>query len=255
MTAIAEFVGVTKTFATKKGEVQALAPVSFRLHADEFTTLLGTSGCGKSTLLHIAAGLETATSGEVLVDGVKVTGPGRDRGMVFQAYSLFPWLTAAENVEFALKGLTHSRAERREIAREQLRLVGLEKFADAKPAELSGGMRQRVGIARVLSYRPKILLMDEPFGALDAQTRIEMQELLTEVWESHRLSVLFVTHDIEEAIYLSDRILVMSARPGSIKEDVRIEIPRPRGPEVLTSPALVEYKAALTASVRAEAAR
>jgi len=165
---------------------------------------------------------------------VPIDGPGRDRGVVFQAYTLFPWLTARENVAFALGDLP--RAQRREIAEKQLALVGLQEFADARPGQLSGGMKQRVAIARALSYRPKILLMDEPFGALDALTRQVMQELLTEVWEQHRLTVLFVTHDVEEAVYVSDRVLVMTNRPGRIKAEIQVTLPRPRRYEMTTEP-------------------
>ena len=243
---------VRKVFEQKGGELVAVDDVSFDLGENEFATLVGTSGCGKSTLLAIVAGLEEQTSGDVLVQGTPVTGPGRDRGMVFQSYTLFPWLTVAGNVEFALRGEPMSKRERREVARAHLALVGLEGFADSYPSQLSGGMRQRVAIARALSYRPKILLMDEPFGALDAQTRQLMQELLTRVWEQHRLTVLFVTHDIDEAVFLSDRVLLMTARPGRIKEDVAIELERPRRFELLASPDFLGYKARLLASVREE---
>ena len=198
----------------------ALDGADFEIAEKEFVTVIGTSGCGKSTMLSIIAGLEEETEGVVLVDGEHVVGPGRDRGVVFQSYTLFPWLTAQKNVEFALRG---SGKERAEVAREHLDLVGLERFRDAYPSQLSGGMRQRVAIARALSYKPEVLLMDEPFGALDAQTRQLMQELLTKVWEEHRLTVMFVTHDIDEAVFLSDRVLVMTARPGRIKEELAIE--------------------------------
>lgn len=235
MNNIAQFKNVSKVFTSKAGTTEALSPINLSIAANEFTTLLGPSGCGKSTLLNIAAGLTDATGGEFLVGGKPVDGPGRDRGMVFQSYTLFPWMSARQNIEFALREMKYPKSERTEIALEQLRQVGLEKFAEAKPAELSGGMRQRVAIARVLSYKPKLLLMDEPFGALDAQSRSEMHELLTDVWQSHNLTVLFVTHDIDEAIYLSDRVIVMSPHPGRIREDVRIETPRPRTPEMLSS--------------------
>ena len=244
--------GLHKVFRDKERTVIALDEVGFDLVENEFATLVGTSGCGKSTLLSIVAGLETQTSGEVLVDGRPVTGPGRDRGMVFQTYTLFPWLTVRKNVEFALRAEPLSKAERSAVARENLVLVGLEGFADAYPSQLSGGMRQRVAIARALSYKPKVLLMYEPFGALDAQTRQLMQELLTRVWEEHRLTVLFVTHDIDEAVFLSDRVLLMTARPGRIKEDVRIDLPRPRTFGLLTTPEFFEVKSRLLASVREE---
>jgi ABC-type nitrate/sulfonate/bicarbonate transport system ATPase subunit len=244
--------GVRKVFDARAGEVVALDGVDFEIAEKEFVTVIGTSGCGKSTLLSIIAGLEEETEGEVLVDGEPVYGPGRDRGVVFQSYTLFPWMTAQKNVEFALQG---SRRERSEVAREHLELVGLEGFADAYPSQLSGGMRQRIAIARALSYKPQVLLMDEPFGALDAQTRQLMQELLTTIWEEHRLTVMFVTHDIDEAVFLSDRVLVMTARPGRIKEDIRVGVDRPRTFEVLTTPEFFEYKSRLLAAVREESLR
>ncbi|MBA3262514.1 MAG: ABC transporter ATP-binding protein [Thermoleophilaceae bacterium] len=244
--------GLHKVFEEKKRSVVALDGVSIDVAENQFATLVGTSGCGKSTLLSIVAGLETPTSGEVVVDGHSVTGPGRDRGMVFQTYTLFPWLSVQKNVEFALRAEPLSKTERRGVAREHLALVGLEGFTDAYPSQLSGGMRQRVAIARALSYKPKVLLMDEPFGALDAQTRQLMQELLTRVWEEHRLTVLFVTHDIDEAVFLSDRVLLMTARPGRIKQDVPIELPRPRTFDLLSTTAFLDYKSRLLASVREE---
>jgi NitT/TauT family transport system ATP-binding protein len=244
--------GLRKVFGDSERAVVALEGAAFELVENEFATLVGTSGCGKSTLLMIAAGLEEQTAGEVRVNGRPIAGPGRDRGMVFQTYTLFPWLTVQRNVEFALRGEPISSAERRRVAREHLALVGLEQFADAYPGQLSGGMRQRVAIARALSYRPEILLMDEPFGALDAQTRQLMQELLTRIWEQHRLTVLFVTHDIDEAVFLSDRVLVMTNRPGRIKLDVPIALERPRRFELISSPEFLAYKAQLLASVREE---
>jgi NitT/TauT family transport system ATP-binding protein len=241
-----------KVFDGRAGEVVALDGVDFEIAEKEFVTVIGTSGCGKSTLLSIIAGLEEETEGVVLVDGDYVIAPGRDRGVVFQSYTLFPWLTAQKNVEFALRG---SGAERAEVAREHLDLVGLDRFADAYPSQLSGGMRQRVAIARALSYKPEVLLMDEPFGALDAQTRQLMQELLTKIWEEHRLTVMFVTHDIDEAVFLSDRVLVMTARPGKIKEDLPIVIERPRTFEVFSAPEFFDYKSRLLTSVREESLR
>jgi NitT/TauT family transport system ATP-binding protein len=231
-----EVLGLSKRFDTARRPVLALDDATLRLGENEFVSLVGTSGCGKSTLLSIVAGLQEPSSGEVLVDGRPVEGPGRDRGVVFQTYTLFPWLTARHNVEFALRGERLSARERREVATEHLKLVGLERFADAHPGQLSGGMKQRVAIARALSYRPEILLMDEPFGALDALTRQLMQELLTRVWEQHRLTVLFVTHDVEEAVYVSDRVLVMTNRPGRIKKEVVVDLPRPRSYDMLASP-------------------
>jgi NitT/TauT family transport system ATP-binding protein len=242
-----------KEFPSRKGDaVVALDRAALRLGDNEFVTLVGTSGCGKSTLLSIVAGLQEPTEGEVLIDGVPVDAPGRDRGVVFQAYTLFPWLTARQNVEFALRGERLSRSERRARALAHLEHVGLERFADAHPSQLSGGMQQRVAIARALSYRPGILLMDEPFGALDALTRQLMQELLTQVWERHRLTVLFVTHDVEEAVYVSDRVLVMTNRPGRIKKEVVVDLPRPRRYEMLSSPHFGELYGEVLDSIREE---
>lgn len=242
---------MSKSFRTDTGEaVNAVDDVSFALAENEFVSLLGPSGCGKSTLLSIAAGLTEPTSGAVLVDDEIVRGPGRDRGVVFQTYTLFPWMNVAANIEFALRGERYSRAERRRVAQEHLELVGLSSFADAMPSQLSGGMRQRVAIARALSYRPRVLLMDEPFGALDALTRQHMQELLTQVWEAHRLTVLFVTHDIDEAIFLSDRVLLMSARPGRLIEDFRIDLDRPRQFEAQASAQFVDYRTYLMSAIR-----
>ncbi len=244
--------GIRKVFEGRGGEVVALDGVDFDIPEKQFVTVIGTSGCGKSTLLSIIAGLEEETEGTVAVDGVPVYEPGRDRGVVFQSYTLFPWLTAQQNVEFALRG---NKQERAEIAHDHLKLVGLEGFADAYPSQLSGGMRQRIAIARALSYKPQVLLMDEPFGALDAQTRQLMQELLMRIWEEHRLTVMFVTHDIDEAVFLSDRVLVMTARPGRIKEDIHVGVDRPRTFEILTTPEFFEYKARLLAAVREESLR
>jgi NitT/TauT family transport system ATP-binding protein len=247
-----ELRGLCKTFGDGSGRVVALEGADLELADNEFVSLVGTSGCGKSTLLSIVAGLQEPTSGEVLVDGAPVRGPGRDRGVVFQTYTLFPWLTARENIEFALRGESLSKAERRDLALEQLTLVGLERFADAHPNQLSGGMKQRVAIARALSYRPQILLMDEPFGALDALTRQLMQELLTKVWEQHRLTVLFITHDVEESIYISDRVLVMTNRPGRIKKEVVVDMERPRRHEMLASAQFGELYGEVLESIREE---
>jgi NitT/TauT family transport system ATP-binding protein len=251
-----EITGLRKAFPRRgRDEVVALDGASLRLTPNEFVSLVGTSGCGKSTLLSILAGLQEPSGGDVLVDGVPVTGPGRDRGVVFQTYTLFPWLTAQENVEFALRGEELSRAQRRERAHEQLALVGLEDFLGAHPNELSGGMKQRVAIARALSYRPSILLMDEPFGALDALTRQLMQELLTRVWEQHRMTVLFVTHDVEEAVYVSDRVLVMTNRPGRVKHEVRVNLPRPRSYDMVASPEFGALYGEVLESIREESLR
>jgi NitT/TauT family transport system ATP-binding protein len=243
---------VSKTFTGQNREIVALAGVSLEVGENEFLSLVGTSGCGKSTLLMIVAGLETATSGRVLIDGTEATLPGLDRGVVFQSYTLLPWLTALGNVEFALKAAGLDRVNARKIAGEHLALVGLTDFANAYPVQLSGGMQQRVAIARALAYRPKMLVMDEPFGALDALTRQHMQELLTRIWEHHRLTVLFVTHDVEEAVYMSDRVAVMTNRPGRIKTIVPIDLPRPRTYEMIATAAFAERQRQVLREIRAE---
>jgi NitT/TauT family transport system ATP-binding protein len=224
-------------FGTGSKAFWAVKDVSLTIADNEFVSVVGTSGCGKSTLLSIVGGLLPPTEGTATVGGTPVTKPGLDRGMVFQNYGLFPWLTAQENIEFALKETgTKRKAERADRSREMLSDVGLADFADKYPSQLSGGMRQRVAIARVLSYRPSVLLMDEPFGALDALTRGLMQELLVKIWEQSSLSVLFITHDIAEAVFISDRVLVMTNRPGKIKTEVAIDLPRPRTEELMRSP-------------------
>lgn len=244
--------GLSKTFRTDRGETTALKDFDLCISDNEFVALVGTSGCGKSTLLAIAAGLETHDEGAISIDGQPIKAPGLDRGVVFQSYTLLPWLTALSNVEFALKAAGKSSAEAREIARTHLHLVQLDGFENAYPAELSGGMKQRVAIARALSYRPKMLLMDEPFGALDALTRHHMQELLTGIWEQHRLTVLFITHDVEEAVYLSDRVAVMTNRPGRIKTIVPINLPRPRHYGMVATPAFQELHRTVLDAIRSE---
>jgi NitT/TauT family transport system ATP-binding protein len=244
--------GLGKVFRTDRGETVALKGVDLEVSENEFVALVGTSGCGKSTLVSIAAGLEIHDEGAVSIDGEPIMAPGLDRGVVFQSYTLLPWLTALGNVEFALKAAGKSSKDARETARAHLALVGLDDFADAYPSELSGGMKQRVAIARALSYRPKMLLMDEPFGALDALTRHHMQELLTRIWEKHRLTVLFITHDVEEAVYLSDRVAVMTNRPGRIKLVVPIDLPRPRRYEMVATPEFQRLHRTVLDAIRAE---
>jgi NitT/TauT family transport system ATP-binding protein len=230
--------GVTKRF----GEVTALAELDLVLGDREFVSVVGASGCGKSTLLSIIAGLEEPTSGTASISGQEILGPGRDRGVVFQTSTLLPWLSALDNVVFALDGETGmTRRERVDRAREVLDQVGLTGFEHAFPAQLSGGMQQRVALARSLAYGPDVLLMDEPFGALDALTRRTMQELLTQVWEKHRMTVMLITHDIEEAVFLSDRVVAMTPRPGRVAAEYVIDLPRPRDPEVLGSPEFHHY--------------
>jgi len=232
---ILEVRGLCKNYSSaNNGEIVALKNINFKTHRREFVCVIGPSGCGKSTLIRILAGLESSTTGQVLLDGKEVKGPGPDRGMVFQSYTLFPWLTVKKNVMFGLKmqGKTDVESE----AMQWIDLVGLEKFADAYPDQLSGGMKQRVAIARALAAQPRILLMDEPFGALDAQTRCKMQSYLLQIWHNIDITVLFITHDLDEAIYLADRILVLKAHPGEVQELIEVPVPRPRSVEQLISP-------------------
>jgi ABC-type nitrate/sulfonate/bicarbonate transport system ATPase subunit len=231
----------------------ALQPASLTVEDNDFITILGPSGCGKSTLLRIVAGLDMPTSGRVLLDGVPVTAPGADRGMVFQSYTLFPWLTVRENVSFGLREKDMPAAEQQHIVDRWLERVGLAGFEHHHPKMLSGGMQQRTAIARALANDPKIVLLDEPFGALDNQTRSLMQELLLSIWETDRKTVLFVTHDIEEAIFMANRVVVMSARPGRIKADVPVMLAHPRHYTVKTTPEFSDLKARLTEEIRVEA--
>lgn len=237
-----EVKGLVKTFDSPTGEVTALKDINFKTHKREFVCVIGPSGCGKSTLIRILAGLETPTSGEVLLNGKAVHGPGPDRGMVFQGYTLFPWLTVLRNVMFGLLQSGHSKENAEEDARQWIDLVGLSKFVDSYPHELSGGMKQRVAIARALANQPGILLMDEPFGALDAQTRSKMQSYLMDIWKNIDITILFITHDLDEAIYLADRILVLKAHPGEVQEVIEVPVPQPRSPEQLLSPEFLATK-------------
>ena len=243
---------LSKTFRTDRGQTIALQGVDLAIGPNEFLALVGTSGCGKSTLLSIAAGLESHDDGKISMDGKPIEQPGLDRGVVFQNYTLLPWLSALHNVEFALRAAGKSAGEIRDIAQDHLNLVGLQGFENAFPAELSGGMKQRVAIARALSYRPSMLLMDEPFGALDALTRHHMQELLTNIWDKHRLTVLFITHDVEEAVYLSDRVAVMSNRPGRIKSIIAIDLPRPRHYDMVSTPSFQKLHRQILDEIRSE---
>jgi NitT/TauT family transport system ATP-binding protein len=232
--------------------VEAVSSVDLHVRPGEFVSLIGPSGCGKSTLLNIVAGFVEPTSGSVKVDGEAIRGPSSDRGVVFQQYSLFPWLSVRKNVEFGLK-MKGIPASQREIqARTLLGLAGLLAFENHYPDQLSGGMKQRVGIVRALATSPQVLLMDEPFGALDAQTRTVMQEILTNMWQQFRISVLFVTHDIEESIFLSDRIYVMTARPGRIKAEIKVPLPRPRTPEMTYTPEFIALVQQLKGLIREE---
>jgi NitT/TauT family transport system ATP-binding protein len=247
---------VTLRFLPKGGKpVTALDGISLDVADKEFSVIVGPSGCGKSSLLRLVAGLIEPSAGRISLDGREVTGPGRDRGMVFQSYTLFPWLTVEDNVEFGLKLGGMAAEERKRVAKRYIQEVGLEGFEKSYPKQLSGGMMQRVALARALANDPEILLMDEPFGALDSQTRSLMQELLLKIWEHSHKTVLFITHDIDEAILLGDRVHVMTARPGRIKEMVEIDIARPRNVDVLTSVEFITLKRRIMALIHDEAVR
>ena len=249
--------GVGRTFPGVNGGAPTLAlqPTSLEVADNDFITILGPSGCGKSTLLRIVAGLDTPSVGQVLLDGQPVGGPGADRGMVFQSYTLFPWLTVRENICFGLREKRMPIAQQQEIAARFIGEVGLSGFESHYPKQLSGGMQQRVALARALANDPKILLLDEPFGALDNQTRALMQELLLSIWELHKKTVLFVTHDIDEAIFMANRCAVFSARPGHIKNELKIDLPYPRHYTVKTTPRFSEFKAQVTEDIRVETLR
>ena len=249
--------GVGRTFPGVNGGTPTLAlqPTSVEVADNDFITILGPSGCGKSTLLRIVAGLDTPTVGRVALDDQAVTGPGADRGMVFQSYTLFPWLTVRENICFGLREKGMALAQQLEIAARFIAEVGLNGFESHFPKQLSGGMQQRVALARALANDPKILLLDEPFGALDNQTRALMQELLLSIWELHKKTVLFVTHDIDEAIFMANRCAVFSARPGRIKNELQIDLPYPRHYTVKTTPRFSELKAQVTEDIRVETLR
>ena len=244
--------GVSRRFTSSHGETLALQATDLDVAENDFITILGPSGCGKSTLLRIVAGLDQPSSGTVLLDGNRVVAPGADRGMVFQSYTLFPWLTVLDNVCFGLRERGLARAEQLDIARGFIAKVGLSGFESHYPKQLSGGMQQRTALARALANNPRMLLMDEPFGALDHQTRELMQELLLSIWEAERKTVLFVTHDIDEAVFMGSRVVVMSARPGRIKLDRAVPIAHPRHYSVKTTPMFAELKAELTEQVRTE---
>ena len=225
--------GLSKTFtAPGRPATVALDRISFDLHRRELACVIGPSGCGKSTLARLVAGLEAPTGGEMLIGGKPIHGPGSDRGMVFQSYTLFPWLTVLKNVMFGMEvSGAASSTEAEQEARMWLQLVGLSNFASAYPHQLSGGMKQRVAIARALANRPALLLMDEPFGALDAQTRCQMQSYLLQIWKQVDITILFITHDLDEAVYLADRILILDAHPGRLREVMEVPVPRPRTPD------------------------
>ncbi len=236
---------LTKHFDTPQGKVLALNDINFEIYRREFVCVIGPSGCGKSTFSRIIAGLESYDGGEALLDDQPITGPARDRGMVFQGYTLFPWRTVKENVMFGPEMGGQGKVKAEEMALQWLDLIGLSKFADAYPHQLSGGMKQRVAIARALVNEPRILLMDEPFGALDAQTRSKMQRHLLDIWRNIDITILFVTHDLDEAVLLADRILVLQANPSGVQEVIEVPVPRPRSIEQLTSPEFLATRARL----------
>jgi NitT/TauT family transport system ATP-binding protein len=233
---------VSKSFKTRSGERLVLDDITLSVPSGSFTCIVGASGCGKSTLLNMIGGLEVVGQGTLTVGGRSVDGPGVDRGMVFQSYALYPWLTVRENVEFGLRMAKRPRQQRREVSDALLAEMGLEGFGDSYPRELSGGMRQRVAIARSLATDPAVMLMDEPFGALDALTRISAQRLLLDIWQRHRRTIVFVTHDINEALLLADQLVVFSASPGRVKEVIPVDFERPRTSAIAATPEFVELR-------------
>jgi NitT/TauT family transport system ATP-binding protein len=253
--AAVELRSVSKEFVARDRRLVALQDIDLRIARNEFAAILGPSGCGKSTLLNMVAGFDRPTRGQVLVNGAPVAAPHPSRAVVFQEAALFPWYTVWDNVSFGPRTMGVAAAQYRPKVEAYLEQVGLRGFERHYPAELSGGMKQRVGIARVLVMEPEVLLMDEPFGSLDAQTRSVMQELLLAVWERHHQTVLFITHDIEEALLLADSVSVMTARPGRIKKRLQVDLPRPRSLEVTTSPVFNELKREVLALIREESLR
>ena len=245
-----------KEFPTSSGKNQiVLKDISFQVHQREFLSIIGPSGCGKSTLIRILAGLETATSGEILLDGKPVVAPGAERGMVFQKYTLFPWLTVCQNVMFGLESIGKDRDTAENIALQWLDIIGLARYADYYPGQLSGGMQQRVAIARALAPQPRVLLMNEQVGALDAQPRTQMQNYLLEVWRNIDITIIFVTHDLDEAVYLSDRILALKANPGEINELIEVPLPRPRRSRMLLEPEFLATREHIDKLIRPPAKR
>jgi len=250
-----EICGVRKAYSKDGRSLAVLDVERFAVRDGEFVTVIGPSGCGKSTFLHIMGGFIKAEAGAIQVHGRQVNGPGPDRGMVFQEFALFPWKTVAGNVAWGLEAQKFSKDKIEETVSRQLEMIGLTDFRNHYPAELSGGMKQRVALARVLAFDPEVLLMDEPFGALDAQTRESMQEELTRLWERTGKTIVFVTHDIDEAVYLGDRVVVLTARPGRIREEVRIDLPRPRSIEIKKSTQCHEYRNYIWDLIRSESQR
>lgn len=241
-----------KSYPSPDKPLVVLQNINLQLHAREFVCLVGASGCGKSTLLNIIAGLVQPSTGQVMVDGQAVMGPGADRGMVFQGYTLYPWLTVAQNIAFGLKLRKVPKAKQREAVAYYLDVVGLTQFANAYPKQLSGGMKQRVAIARALANEPEVLLMDEPFGALDAQTKEQMQQFLLNLWEKTHTTVLMITHDVEEAIFLAQRVYVMTSRPGRLKVEIPVSLPEHRDLEIKLSPAFIDIKRQVLNALRTE---
>ena len=237
-----EIQGVTKSYETREGSFLALEEVNLDVEKNEFICVVGPSGCGKTTLMNIIAGLNPPSTGTVKVRGELVTGPGKGKGVVFQQYALYPWLTVEKNVEFGLRMKGVEKEKRREIAQKYIKIVGLEKFAKSYPKELSGGMKQRVAIARAYTTGPEVLLMDEPFGALDAQTRAQLQENLLNTWQQEKKTCFFITHDVEEAVLLSTKVIIMSAGPGRIREIVDVHLPYARDQETKLTPEFNELK-------------
>lgn len=240
---------ISKTFELGGERFDALGDVSLTVRENEFITVVGPSGCGKSTLMNILAGLEEPTSGTAHVDGIEVDGPSPERGVIFQQYALFPWLTVRQNVEFGLKTAKVPAAERRQRAQHFIDMVDLSDFADSLPKTLSGGMKQRCAIARAYAMNPSILLMDEPFGALDALTRVRMQEHLLQTWEQEKRTIVFITHDVDEAAFLANRVVVMAARPGRIDRIIDVDLPYPRTEQVRLSPEFTAVRNEIWTSV------
>lgn len=249
-----EVYNISKSYRVKGKQLVVLQNINFQLAHREFVCLLGVSGCGKSTLLNIVAGLVSPCSGQVIIDGQVVSGPGADRGMVFQGYTLYPWLTVAQNVAFGLQLQNLPKRDQQERVAYYLDIVGLTSFAQAYPKQLSGGMKQRVAIARSLANQPEVLLMDEPFGALDAQTKEQMQQFLIELWERTHVTILMITHDIEEAIFLAQRVYIISSRPGQIKSEVPIPLPKHRTLELKLSSKFLEIKRTIVHQLRDDCA-
>ena len=254
-----EVINLCKTFVnTSLGNKQGKKPekllvldhINLNIYPNEFVCIVGASGCGKSTLLNIIAGLLPPSSGKVTINGQELLGPGADRGMVFQNYTLFPWLSVADNIAFGLKLKKISQAQQKEIIRYYLDIIGLTKFAHAYPKQLSGGMKQRVAIARALANQPEILLLDEPFGALDSQTKEQMQEFLLDLWDKTHITLLMITHDVEEAIFLAQKIYVMSAHPGRIKEEIKIDLPEQRHLDIKLTTEFIDYKRRVIQALR-----